>query len=226
MDIYGHALAGAWHTSSDKRFKKNIQPIRGAYDIVNSLKGATYEYNLEKFKDRSFSEGKQYGFIAQELKEVLPELVKKDEEGFYGVNYDAIIPILVEALKEQKQKIDRLEEKMTLMENTKTTIGASSANLSSSSDLSAAAEVISLEQNHPNPFSESTMIEYFLPESVNQAMIFIYDMNGKQLKEMSLMEKGRGSVTINGGELNAGMYMYALIADGREVDVKRMILTK
>ena len=66
----------------------------------------------------------------------------------------------------------------------------------------------------------------------NGTAMFIEDypgfsiLSGRQLKQITLSERGEGSVTINGSELTAGIYLYALIADGREVDVKRMILTE
>jgi flagellar hook assembly protein FlgD len=81
-----------------------------------------------------------------------------------------------------------------------------------------------LKQNYPNPFSESMRINYYLPDDIQKATIYIYDMNGKQLKSIPLNQKGNGSITIKGSELKAGMYMYALITDGQIIDTKRMIL--
>ena len=57
-------------------------------------------------------------------------------------------------------------------------------------------------------------------------MIYIYNMRGMQIKSISIPEKGYGTITINGSDLQAGMYLYTLIVDGKEVDTKRMILTK
>lgn len=51
-------------------------------------------------------------------------------------------------------------------------------------------------------------------------------MNGAQLKEFVLKEKGKGKIVINGAEFEAGMYLYALIIDNKEISTKRMILTK
>jgi hypothetical protein len=50
-------------------------------------------------------------------------------------------------------------------------------------------------------------------------------MQGKQISQYPVYERGNGSVTINGGEFKAGMYMYTLIADGHVIDSKQMILT-
>ena len=83
-----------------------------------------------------------------------------------------------------------------------------------------------LYQNSPNPFSDDTKIEYYLAEGTKNAMICIYDMEGTQLKCIPLHHKGNGNISINGNEFNAGMYMYALIADGNAIDTKRMILTE
>ncbi len=67
-------------------------------------------------------------------------------------------------------------------------------------------------------------IKYLLPASAMDGRILVFDMNGKQMKSITV-RSGSGSIIINGGELTAGMYMYSLIANGKEIDTKRMILT-
>ena len=54
---------------------------------------------------KGLNEGRHLGFVAQEVEKVLPNIVKKDHQGIRSVNYEAIIPVLVEAVKEQKNKI-------------------------------------------------------------------------------------------------------------------------
>ncbi len=83
-----------------------------------------------------------------------------------------------------------------------------------------------LNQNVPNPFNSATTIGFYLPNTVTNANIYVYDMNGIQLKSYPITEKGKGNVIIQGSELNAGMYLYTLITDGKVIDTKRMILTK
>jgi len=66
--------------------------------------------NIKEIKER------RIGFIAQEVEKVIPEAVGKDEEGIYSVEYDAILPLLVEALKEQQKIIEKLEERINQLE--------------------------------------------------------------------------------------------------------------
>lgn len=82
-----------------------------------------------------------------------------------------------------------------------------------------------LSQNAPNPFSSSTTIKYELPKKAQKAVIGVYDMNGREIKIIQLPSENAGSVTINGGELQPGMYLYSLIVDGKYFDSKKMILT-
>ena len=88
------------------------------------------------------------------------------------------------------------------------------------------AIVTTLYQNTPNPFTESTLIQCDVAEEVAKADFYVYDMNGKQIAVYPIAERGATSITIEGRSLEAGMYLYALIADGQVIDTKRMILTK
>ncbi len=83
-----------------------------------------------------------------------------------------------------------------------------------------------LYQNTPNPFSETTQIKFHIPSSVKNASLCIYNLQGNQIKQFNIAQRGNGSQEISGREFTAGIYLYALITDGKEVDVKRMILTE
>jgi flagellar biosynthesis chaperone FliJ len=86
--------------------KKNLVQIENAIDIVNQLNGYNYEWKN--------SDEKQIGLIAQEVEKVLPEAVSENEKGTKFLNYDGIIPVLTEAIKEQQKTIkkqnDRIEQ--------------------------------------------------------------------------------------------------------------------
>ncbi|MBQ9863773.1 MAG: T9SS type A sorting domain-containing protein [Bacteroidales bacterium] len=82
-----------------------------------------------------------------------------------------------------------------------------------------------LYQNTPNPFTAQTEIRFSLPDDAPQAYIYIFDMTGKMQKQIPV-DPDQQSVTINGYELSAGIYLYSLVVGGQEIDTKRMILSK
>jgi len=95
--------------TSDLRFKKNIAPITSALDTIEKLRGVTFDWRIGEFTNRNFPEGKQVGFIAQEVEKVLPELVTTDKEGYKWVEYANITAVLVEAVKEQQRQMEILK---------------------------------------------------------------------------------------------------------------------
>lgn len=98
LDVHGDAYSNAGYLVSDARFKQNIETVPNALSQLLALRGVTYEMNRTAFPKRNFAQGKQMGFLAQEVEQVLPQLVKT-KDGYKAVNYQGIIPITVEAIK-------------------------------------------------------------------------------------------------------------------------------
>ena len=113
----GDVIAYSTTTGSDRKLKKNIRDLEGSLDKTLKLRGVKFDWKDEnKAND-------QLGFIAQEVEDVLPEIVKeaktltKEGETHLTVNYPAVVPLLVEAIKEQQTIINRLEERLNNLEN-------------------------------------------------------------------------------------------------------------
>jgi hypothetical protein len=102
--------------SSDRRLKTNIVPIQDALSLVNKMTG--YRFNRLDWKQLEVSPDKAYlGFVAQEVSEIIPELVEYDEKNDqYGVNYPQMIAVLTEALKIVDKKNITLEQKQIDMD--------------------------------------------------------------------------------------------------------------
>jgi hypothetical protein len=83
-----------------------------------------------------------------------------------------------------------------------------------------------LEQNKPNPFNETTTINYSLPPKYTNAQMVITDMYGQTVKQLNISERGKGTLKIDASAFSAGTYNYALIVDGSVISSKRMVLTK
>lgn len=86
--------------------------------------------------------------------------------------------------------------------------------------------IIYIEQNIPNPFSNSTIINYYLPGNVGNAYVNFYTATGVLLKSEKLNVKGKGTINFKANELSAGVYKYALVIDGKLVSSKQMIKAK
>lgn len=82
-----------------------------------------------------------------------------------------------------------------------------------------------LYQNKPNPFDNTTLIEYTVSNVKSDAAIIIYDLSGKELLKFRTARSGKGSVQISASQLPKGMYLYSLVIDGTEVETKKMVLS-
>jgi hypothetical protein len=103
---------GAWNNDSDCRMKKNIETIGQALQKVQNLRGVNFEW-----KDTEHHEaGLQMGFIAQEVEEVIPEVVSNGGDS-YSMQYSLLTALLVEAVKEQQQIIKDLKQRVQTLEN-------------------------------------------------------------------------------------------------------------
>jgi hypothetical protein len=133
---------GFFGTMSDQRTKKDISQINNALTIIDELNPVTYFFDLEKYPTMGLNEEMEYGFIAQEVREILPEItriknfntkasvefkanqkVENNNESFVAVDYTRIIPILTKGIQEQQaiintqnSKIQALEAKLLLFE--------------------------------------------------------------------------------------------------------------
>ena len=157
--------------------------------------------------------------------------------------------ILINSIKEQQQKIEEKDEAIKSLQSAAGSLQNDNAELKSRLDKfenalsqccmsyksqSAGAQLPNylitdlpkLEQNIPNPFSENTIIRYYIPQNTGNGVIKIYSLDGSELKSISVSTKGFGNVEISGKILSAGTYTYMLLLDGKVVDTKQMVLTK
>jgi hypothetical protein len=96
--------------ASDKRLKDNITPISNPIEKIQKIGG--YEFDWIPTEDIHSYEGHDIGVIAQEIEEVLPELVTTRDNGYKAVKYEKIVALLIEAIKDQQKQIDELKSKI------------------------------------------------------------------------------------------------------------------
>ena len=97
--------------TSDSRLKTNLQQIDNALDKVTQLSGYTFDWTAEAKLMSPNKSSREAGVIAQQVAAVLPEVVTTRENGFMAVNYDKLVPLLIEAIKELNTKLDKYEAK-------------------------------------------------------------------------------------------------------------------
>ncbi len=102
-------------STSDERLKKYIKNIKNPLEKISKINGVTFEWKKtdDKIKKEVHSfEGNDVGVIAQEIEKVLPEVVQTRDNGYKAVRYEKIIPLLIEAIKDQQKQIDELKSKL------------------------------------------------------------------------------------------------------------------
>ena len=201
LDVAGNIRAWSFIPPSDQRLKTNITPLSSSLDKILALNGVRYNYNFkldnyENIDITKLTEAKQksiegdnfegdatihLGLLAQEVEKVVPEVVKADEKGILGVNYMALIPLLIESIKEQQEMIDDLEvevlELKALLEEER------------NSETNGNTKKSKLSDSSPNPFSSSTTIAYNVSEIDATSNIYVNVYN----REGSLVLTKRGS---------------------------------
>lgn len=230
LDVAGVTRSLAYIATSDERFKEKINDIHDPMKIINNLSGKTYNWNEKAQKELGADSYKQYGFLAQDVKKVLPEAVVIDKKGYYGIYYNAFIPVLVEGQKELyklyqeelnrntllEKKLEALTDKVNELSSKKTEVNK---------DAAKAAASNSLSQNVPNPFGNETDIEYHIAKMEKSAFLMITDLTGRELKRIPLATAGTGKITFRKADLAAGIYIYSLIIDNTLIDSKKMVLS-
>ena len=234
--LHGILLNPAASTSS--RLANNLNESDGSSSILESLAPLQLnKFHLESLDDdvsestsRSYQSSmtriekavlsnQHYGLDADQLEEVFPDLVYEDEDGTKSINYVEMVPILVQAINELKSEIDELKGNDGGSKKAK-------AQATGIDEMGENVTLLSLGQNKPNPFGTSTNIEVSIPSDVQKAFIYVYDLTGKKLQQIDITARGKQTVTINASSLTDGMYLYSLIADGKVVETRRMIVGK
>jgi len=213
LDVNGLINSTGALLTSDRRFKKDIENIPNSLELVRKIQGTKYHFNQEAFPDRNFGGGLQYGFIAQELEQVIPEATVLNSDGYYAVNYTMLIPVLTEAIKEQDKTVTELRNELAELRSQINDLKAGQQ----SGDLKG----YRLDQNTPNPTGGNTVIAYAVPAGTTGARISVYDLAGRTIQSWSLSDL-EGQITINASTLSGGLYIYDLQVGGRQVLERKM----
>lgn len=241
----GDVFTSGDYLGSDEKLKQNIKDFSGAMDIITRLHPRQYEYRRDaNYTLMNLPKGIHFGLIAQDVEKLLPNLVKettfftaksnpsRSEElknmadiEFKALNYTELIPVIIKGMQEQQQTIHDLQQTNDQLQQQMNELKQMILASSNSSEATSNTNAAWLLQNAPNPFNQNTTIQCYVQASIKQPRLLVYNAGGQLMKSFSL-SKGMNSVTINAGSLSSGQYSYTLLADGKKVDTKSMVLTK
>jgi len=223
-----------WNVMSDRRLKNNVKSFIGGLDMIMEMNPVTYNYNG---KAGTNPERSHIGIIAQELQKISPSMVseftiqsnggyadidntgneKTKEETFLSVNTSELQWILVNAIQDQQEIIENLQEQIVEL---RTVLGSSDQSI----DNVDLVDVVqsTLGQNSPNPYNEGTVISYSVADDAASAKMNFYNLTGQLIKSVTL-QNGSGKVNVSADELPSGTYTYSLEVDGALISNKKMV---
>jgi len=192
----------SWSTLSDGRFKKDIKEDVSGLDFINQLRPVSYTIDknaVDKFLGIPDSEiqkqaqarktpVRETGFVAQEVEKVIKKTgivfsgveSPQNEKDHYSIRYAEFVVPLVQAVQELDKKTEKIEQLISDQQKLITSL-LSTLPENSTEDKTGSK----LYQNNPNPFGFDTEITMDISNEVRQAVVFIYDLNGKILESYS-----------------------------------------
>jgi hypothetical protein len=240
----GDLFAYRFYQASDARLKQNIKPISGATEKLMQLNPAIYSFRTSEFSQLALPSGNQIGLIADEVEKVFPDLIKEstvapryknhvkvsDAFTFRSVDYIGLIPVLIEAAKEEKTALDAKDKQITdltakvnqlqdQINQIKTALATSATERTSAVNAGASLGLCS-----PNPSNGNVRIAYNVP--AGSAFITFTTVKGELVKTVAITQSGEGAIQVERGGLQDGNYFYSLYVNGNLVDTKTLVLVK
>jgi len=236
-------VTGNFFNGSDKKLKQNIEDYSGALQQVMNLQPKTYDFKTDKYASMNLPATPQIGFLAQDIQKEFPHLVKEavhvkydrktrqelERERYLSVNYIQLIPVLTKAIQEQQTTIEEQQaqiDQLTTLVNQLLTQQDGETNSENNTYSLSMDDGAKLSQNSPNPFQQNTVIDFFIPETVQDAKIRVTNAEGKVVGLVDITTKGEGQLNLDRKSYASGTYFYSLILDGKIIDTKQMVLTR
>ncbi|UTW61009.1 tail fiber domain-containing protein [bacterium SCSIO 12741] len=238
-DWAGHFIGrvlgtGGFHTVSDARLKNNYSELTNMSELLMALTPMQYDYRTDEYPNLHLKEGRQYGFIAQDLQEVFPEMVTTtkiltsdnhsdkvtpSEEEFLTVDYLSMVPVLVKAFQEQQKEIEELKTEIAQ----KTSEIEALQDASKSTDESQLLQISSPNTQsevlvYPNPANDYLVIEW---EENEVSKVVLHTLSGKILMTETVSGLQH---ELNTSSLSNGVYAISLFAKDQSAGTQMIMI--
>lgn len=224
MNKFNSIEAANVYNYSDARAKDNIKTLTSGLNAILQLRPVTYTWkkmvqvdavgvnpsteNVASGPDEDAQN--QYGFLAQEVENVVPDVVKTDKEGHKMINYTAIIPMLVQAVQDLQATVETQAVEIAKLSN---------KNVEFKSNSILKNKIISCI---PNPTKSQVTISFKLENNIKSAILTINSITGTQERKISV-SSSMETVSQDVSNLDPGIYLVSLFIDGNLIDSCRLI---
>lgn len=190
---------------------KHSYSMKLSPEVMDTISPKSLSEIEKSVAEKKASERPHFGFIAEDVQKVYPELVYEDSEGGLSVDYIGLIPLLIKTVQQLDAEVKALRGEGDLVKGMypETETGRFEAN--------PAKEV-------QIPINGSCEIEYALPDAVKTARLYIYSISGRLADSRNIDVRGNGKLTVDTSKLSKGIYIYSLIADGQPISSRQMIV--
>ena len=248
-----------WTITSDKRWKSDIQKSNLGLDFVSKLNPVSFIHNHNGSRKREYgfiAQELEESLLTSGATD--NGIISRDDKGMYGVRYNDLLAPLVNAIQELDLKIQQLENlkiengelekeissQQKQIDELRTRMDAQYENedkgLNNAEPENPQHQIQSivlsgmdnpyLGQNTPNPFSDATRIEYYIPESLfcgkATCRVIFYDQLGRTIQEAVITDSGFGTINVSTTNLARGVFTYSLLVNGEVIDVKKMVFDR
>jgi len=237
----GFLSLGPW-VYSDASLKADIEPVENAMGLLQQLEPKSYRFQVEEHPNIGLPDGRHMGLLAQDVEELIPGVVEEvhrpadvDSSGvvtteamsFKAMNYTALIPLVIAAVKEQQTTIEAQGAQIAQLQQA---LAACCANPNAGDGRMHTGEEESATEGDarklsiaPNPFHEQTTLYYTL-EKAGRAQLLVNSSDGKQLRVLheGTQQAGQFQHVWNTTGLAPGLYYVTLLLDGEPV-VKKAV---
>lgn len=207
-------------TQSDARSKENICSLSSGLNTILRLRPVSYNWKKapsvksdEKADGVAYGPAEesqtQYGFLAQEVEEILPDVVKTNDDGYKLINYTAIIPMLVKAVQELQATVEAQALQIEQLTGSR----------SRSAEQSSLGKITSCT---PNPSDGIVTISTELGSDVTTATLAISSLSGNRERTLAVSPSNT-QISEDISSLTTGIHIVSLLVNGVPVDSQRLI---
>ncbi len=206
--------------------------------VIKDKDGKTIQPSQQELDSRKAKEQILFtGFVAQDVEAAASSInydfsgidMPKNDKDIYGLRYSDFVVPLVKAVQELSKANDDKDAKINDLQKQNGDLETRVAKLEAMMNVHQSTTNLSsvfLDQNVPNPFSNTTTISYSLPKQYSSAKIIVIDESGKTIKIFNLSGTGKGTLNFSSPFRVGASYQYSLLVDGKLIDTKQMVLTK